>query len=127
MDTPETGVKQRVSGQFVPGDPRINRKGRRDAPADKLRKLFERNGRELVTCDVGDDGVLRLKRIEALVRQCYDLGAAGDTRALNIIFERLGGKAIQPTIADVKLSGTISMTPAEFAREMLKAQEVHED
>ena len=71
---------------FVPGDPRINRRGRKagksiaDHLAVQLKKVYTLN-----------DGT-KAKLMELICMQLTTLAAKGNLRAIEIIFERLEGR-----------------------------------
>src|SRR5215471_17168218 len=77
---------------FTKGDPRINRNGR--PPNSKiisdalLEKLNQRNGRD------------QLKKI---VEKLYAEANKGNMKAIEIILDRIEGKAIQPIVGDLNL------------------------
>lgn len=77
---------------FQPGDPRINRAGRRRGKslAVRLDSLLDKS---IQTKDGKS-----LRGIDAVCMQLVRLAISGNLRAIEILFERLEGKAVQAVV-----------------------------
>lgn len=77
---------------FRPGDPRINRAGRRRGKglADRLGGILDKSIQT-------KDGKA-VKGIDAVCMQLVRLAIGGNIRAIEILFDRLEGKAVQAVV-----------------------------
>jgi len=95
---------------FQPGlDPRRNTAGQRSKRAvafsKALRELIIAEGEQKQTGEAGDK-VLRLKKIDWLVKKLWNAAMQGESWAVALIFERTEGKVTQPV--DAKVQGQVT-------------------
>ena len=101
------------NGQFQKGDdPRRNKKG----PVSKERLAFNKSLRELLVKEgkrkqvgtIGDKEnpkIVRLKKVEWLVKAIWQQAIKGESWAVNFIAERVEGKVTQP----IEHSGAVKL------------------
>lgn len=76
---------------FVKGDVRINRGGRR--PGRRIADVLNAQLKKVITVKGTGE---KIKLMDAICLRLAQLAASGNLRAMELIFERLEGKAVQP-------------------------------
>jgi hypothetical protein len=103
MSPNNVGKRSPNSGSFKKGDPRCNRNGqisgKRLAFNRTLRELIVAEGEAVQTGKAGDQ-ILKLKKVEWLIKSVWNKAIEGEAWAVEFIAERTEGKVTQPIEAE---------------------------